>query len=265
MNAETATLIAHLPTWMVVFMVILCRVAALVITMPGLNSQSAPTRVRAAFAIGVSFLLFPLLLPRFEGASSDDVLNPARLIVFIASEVICGGLIGWLAQLMLQSFPVAAQIISTFIGLSNVLQPDPELGAQSTPLSHVAELLMTVTVFAADLYVLPLHALVGSYDVFPPGHFPLMGDVAHSVTQATGGMFLLAFQLAMPFVLIGTIWPIMLGLLSRFTPGLQVYMLAMPAQILGGILLFALLLGTMLGTWSNGVDAALQGLPGGGG
>lgn len=78
-------------------------------------------------------------------------------------------------------------------------------------------------------------------------------------------MFLLAFQLAMPFVLIGTIWPIMLGLLSRFTPGLQVYMLAMPAQILGGILLFALLLGTMLGTWSNGVDAALQGLPGGGG
>lgn len=155
-------------------------------------------------------------------------------------------------------------MMSTFIGLSNVLQPDPELGAQSTPISHVAELIVTVVIFSSGMYVLPLHALVGSYQLFPPGHFPFLGDAARSVTHATQYSFLLAFQLAMPIVLIGTLWPVMLGLLSRFSPGLQIYNLAMPAQLLGGILLFALLLKGMLSAWIHITEAGLGHIPGNG-
>ncbi len=262
MNDTLGAFIASLPVQMVVFVAILCRIVAMIVTLPGLSTQTVPTTVKAGLAISLAFLMFPVLQGRFSGAETGDILDPGRAIVLICSEIMSGALIGWLAQLMALSFPVAAQILSTFAGMSNVLQPDPDLGAQSTAISHLASLTVPVVFFSTGLYVFPLHALAGSYQVFPPGHFPLMADAAHSVTEMTARSFLLAFQLAMPFVLIGTIWPAMLGLLSRFSPGLQVYNLAMPAQLLGGVLLFALLIHGMMATWMQHLDVALGELPG---
>ncbi|BCK75528.1 flagellar biosynthetic protein fliR [Acetobacter aceti NRIC 0242] len=262
MNPDLDQFIATLPTQAVIFIAILARVAAMFVAFPAFMFQSTPMTVRAAMAIGVSLLLFPLVQPQFASAISDDVMVPARLLALLCSDFLSGALIGWLAQLMMLSFPISIQIMSTFIGISNVLQPDPELGAQSTPLSHLAQLSITLIVFSSSLYIFPLNALVGSYQVFPPGHFPFLGDAANSVAKATEYSFFLAFQLAMPVVLIGTIWPIMLGLLSRFSPGLQVYNLAMPAQLLGGIFLLALLLKSMLSVWTHAASAGLVLLPG---
>ncbi|NHO31824.1 flagellar biosynthetic protein FliR [Acetobacter fallax] len=265
MSGDLTVFIAALPTQMVVFVAILCRVVAMVVTLPGLSTQTVPSTIKAGLAISIAFLMFPVLKNHFLAAETGDILDPGRAIVLICSETLSGGLIGWLAQLMALSFPVSVQILSTFTGLSNVLQPDPDLGAQSTAVSHLASLSVPVVMFSTGLYVFPLYALAGSYQVFPPGHFPLMGDAAHSVTEMTQRSFLLAFQLAMPFVLLGTVWPAMLGLLSRFSPGLQVYSLAMPAQLLGGIFLLALLIRGMVATWTQHLDAALASLPGIGG
>ncbi|GBR06449.1 flagellar biosynthetic protein FliR [Acetobacter oeni] len=265
MNGDLTAFVASLPVQVVVFVAILCRVVGMVVTLPGLSGQTVTTSVKAGLAISLTFLMFPVLQSRFSAAETGDILDPGRAIALICSEALSGGLIGWLSQLMTLSFPIAMQILSTFTGLSNVLQPDADLGAQSTAVSHLASLTVPVVLFSTGLYVFPLHALIGSYQVFPPGHFPMMSDAAHSVTEMTQRSFLFAFQLAMPFVLIGTLWPAMLGLLSRFSPGLQVYSLAMPAQLLGGILLLALLVRGMVAAWMQNLDTVLAGLPGAGG
>lgn len=262
MNSQLADFTEALPFRMVVFVAVLCRIVAMIVTLPGLSSQTITTRVKAGLAVSLTFLIFPVVEDQFHGYGPDNILNPGRAITLICSELLSGGLIGWLAQLMCLSFPVAAQILSTFTGLSNVLQPDPDLGAQSTAISHIASLTVPVVLFSSGLYLFPLSALVGSYHVFPPGHFPFLSDATHSVVIATSQSFSLAFRLAMPFVLLGTLWPAMLGLLSRFSPGLQVYGLAMPAQLLGGILLLALFVHGMMGTWTQDVQSALSGLPG---
>ncbi|OUJ14215.1 flagellar biosynthetic protein FliR [Acetobacter sp. DsW_063] len=261
MSDDLTTLIAEFPAQVVVFAAILSRVGAMVVTMPGLETET-PNSVRAALAMVISFLMFPLLAKYFSGTNAIDILDPGRMILLIGGELLNGALVGWLAQLMALSFPIAAQILSTFTGLSNVLQPDPALGSQETPPSRLASILIPIALFSSNLYVVPLRALAGSYNVFPPGHFPFPGDAARSVSETTSHSFLLAFQLAMPFVLIGTLWPAMLGLLNRFSPSLQIYYLAMPAQMLGGILLLALFMRGMLEAWTTAFAASLNGLPG---
>ncbi|GBQ92997.1 putative flagellar biosynthetic protein fliR [Acetobacter nitrogenifigens DSM 23921 = NBRC 105050] len=261
MSDDLTTLIAELPAQAVIFSAVLSRVGAMVVTMPGLEAET-PTSVRAALAVVISLLMFPVLDKYFSGIGAINILDPGRMVLLIGGELLNGALIGWLAQLMALSFPIAAQILSTFTGLSNVLQPDPALGSQETPPSRLASILIPVVLFSSNLYVLPLRALAGSYNVFPPGYFPLPGDAARSVAETTSHSFLLAFQLAMPFVLIGALWPAMLGLLNRFSPSLQIYYLAMPAQMLGGILLLALFIRGMLETWTTAFSASLNGLPG---
>ncbi|WP_279313334.1 flagellar biosynthetic protein FliR [Acetobacter sp. AN02] len=203
--------------------------------------------IRAGLALTITVLLFPVVSGSFTSLPRDDVLRPAFVLTVLCGEIICGLLIGWLTQLVCLAMPVAMQILATLTGLSSVLQPDPDLGAQST---------------APILYARPLLTMTHRFAVFPPGHLLPAGDVAAAVTHFTSASFTLAFQLATPFVLIGTLWPAFLGLLNRFSPSIQVYSIAMPAQLLGDVLLLALFIRTMIASWNSGASDLLSGLPG---
>jgi flagellar biosynthetic protein FliR len=122
--------------------------------------------------------------------------------------------------------------------------------------------LVPVVLLGSGLYSLPVMALVGSYHLFPPGHAIAPADLARSVVLTTSRSFLFAMELAAPFILLGTLWQVALALLSRFVPTLQIYGLAMPAQIFGGLLLLACFIQGMILAWSRGMGLFLRALPG---
>ena len=57
-------------------------------------------------------------------------------------------------------------------------------------------------------------------------------------------------------------WHVATGLLARLVPRLQVYFVVMPAQILGGITLLAVLATALLTAWQGSVRSSFAGLPG---
>jgi flagellar biosynthesis protein FliR len=79
---------------------------------------------------------------------------------------------------------------------------------------------------------------------------------------AVGQCFALAPKLASPFVLSAVMWHVALGLLSRLVPNVQVYFVSLPGQILGGLVLLAVLVGALLTTWQDAVSAGLARLSG---
>jgi flagellar biosynthetic protein FliR len=244
------------------FLVVLCRVSALVMTAPGLGEQTSPMQVRAGVALVTTFAILPVVQDKLALVTGAAIHRPFLIVAIIVGELLCGGFIGWLAKLIALAMNIAMQIIAVLTGLASVLQPDAELGAGSTALSHLGASMVPVIFLSTGLYVLPLAAVTGSYSLFPPGQMPMVDDMARSVIHTTAQSFALAMQLAAPFVLIGTLWPAMLGVLNRLLPTIQVYGIAMPAQILGGVLLLAVLLQVMSGVWQEKMGDLLIGLPG---
>jgi flagellar biosynthetic protein FliR len=72
----------------------------------------------------------------------------------------------------------------------------------------------------------------------------------------------LALRLAGPFMLMGLVWQVGLGLLSRLVPQLQIYFAALPGQVLGGLLLLAVLSGSLASVWLRAVGDGFAALPG---
>ncbi|MBB2203596.1 flagellar biosynthetic protein FliR [Gluconacetobacter takamatsuzukensis] len=262
MNGDPSFPGGSIPVLAAMFLVTLCRVSAMVMTAPGLGETTSPMTVRAGIAMVTTFTVLPLVQERLASVSGPAIHHPFIMLAIIASELLCGAFIGYLARLMTLAMAIAMEIIAVFTGMASVLQPDPELGSSSTALSHMASSLIPVIFLSTGLYVLPLTALIGSYALFPPGHMPMIGDMARSVMTTTGQTFALALQLAAPFILIGTLWPAMLGVLNRLMPSIQVYGIAMPAQLLGGILLLAMLLQVLTGVWQERMNDLLVALPG---
>lgn len=79
---------------------------------------------------------------------------------------------------------------------------------------------------------------------------------------AVSACFALALRLAAPFVLASIVWYVALALLGRLVPNLQVFFLASPAQLLGGLALLATLGTALLAAWQETARAAFRLLPG---
>jgi len=143
------------------------------------------------------------------------------------------------------------------LGLANVLQPDALLGGQATPIARLFALAAPLAILISGLYALPLGALAGSYGLVPPGTLLPGADTAETAVRAVGAAFALSARLASPFLLVAIV-----GLLARLVPRLQVYFVAMPGQILGGIALLAIVANALLSAWQDAVRSGFAGLPG---
>ena len=67
--------------------------------------------------------------------------------------------------------------------------------------------------------------------------------------QTMADSLALSLRLAAPLVLAAMLGNFALGLLARVAPQMQVFIIAAPAQIMGGLLLLGLLLPVMLSVW----------------
>jgi flagellar biosynthetic protein FliR len=74
------------------------------------------------------------------------------------------------------------------------------------------------------------------------------------ITQVVSKAFLLGFQIASPFIAVGLIFNLGLGLLSRLMPQMQVFFIAIPLQILIGLGILMLALPMMLGWFIQGFE-----------
>ena len=264
---DEAAWLASLPGLAFAFVLVLCRCGGVIMLMPGFAAAEVPVTVRAGLAFAVTLLLLPLVV----AGAPPEAPGPGLLVAVVATEVVIGLLIGFLASLLVLALPVAGQLLSYMLGLANVLQPDSMLGGEATPVAKLLGMVGPVLFMATGLYAGPLSALGGSYRLFPLGSTlllgvhggaPLDGDATGMVVAAVSGCFGLAVQLAAPFILLSTIWQMALGLFSRLVPQLQIHSLAMPGQILGGLALLGLLAAAVLHHWEDAVIAGLATLPG---
>lgn len=236
---------------------LVARLGGAALLLPGLGEPDVPPSIRLALVLALVALLLPGLSPGLPAVPAA----PAEVARLILLETAVGLFLGLLARLVALAMAQAGQVAALMIGLASPLQTDQLLGGQGTATGRLFSLLAAVLVLGTGLYALPLRALAESYRTFPPGAPVPLGAPAAAVAQAVADSLALALRLAGPLVLAGMLGNFALGLLARLAPQVQVYALALPAQILGGLLLLGLLMPTLLGVWLTAAEAGLAGLP----
>jgi flagellar biosynthetic protein FliR len=256
-NVEAA-LLSELPRWAFAFALVLARTGCACMMIPGIGETELPATVRAGLALVLTILLLPPLAPLLP--SAPDM--PFTAAAYVVAEVATGLWLGWLARLPLLALGMGGQYMASFTGLASVLQPDPTLGPQTTAPARLFGLAAPVVVLASGLHALPLAALAGSYRVVPAGTLLPAADTVQMAVHATGECMALAVRLAAPFLIASLTWQVAMALLARLVPALQVHFAASPGQILGGMVLLALLGATVIETWRETAAGVLAGIAG---
>jgi flagellar biosynthetic protein FliR len=239
---------------------VLARIGATFALLPGLGESTVPAVVKAGMVFTLTLLLLPIVEKTLPPRPDSDL----ALGLMVLTELANGLWFGWLARILATSLPLAGQYIADFAGLSNVLQPSPDLGAQTTAISRMYDVAVPVLILASGLYRLLLSALVGFYQLIPPGSLAWVPDSAAATVTVVGESFNLALRLAAPFILAAVGWHVAIGLIARLVPRLQVFFVALPGQIGLALLLLAVVAAPTIGAWLEAMHTDFGTLPGAG-
>jgi len=232
-----------LPTDLFAFLLIFARIGAAMVLLPGVGEAGVPPRLRLLFALGMSAVLLPALGPTLPRMPADV----GGLGLVLGTEIVIGAFLGTVARLVMAALEVTGMVIGYQSALSNALFPDPSTTQGGAFASGFLMVLGLVLVFATDLHHVLFRGLAGSYALFEPGEVPPLGEMAEAVTRVVSRSFLLGVQLAAPFILVGLVFSLGSGLLSRLMPQIQVFFIVMPVQIsLGFVVLLSTISGVML-------------------
>lgn len=237
--------VSFLPALAATFMLVFARIGAMVMLLPGFGETNIPVRVR----LGIALMLTLILLPLHRAAYHVDLNAMAPLLVMMVHEIIIGVVLGATARMTLAALQVAGSVIAQQLGLGFVTSVDPTQGQQGALLGNFLTLLGLTLLFATDMHHLIIAALNDSYNIFAPGTLLPSGDVASLATRAFTTAFKIGIQLSAPFIVFGLVFNLGLGILARLMPQMQVYFVGVPLSILGGFLILAVIITTMMGTF----------------
>jgi flagellar biosynthetic protein FliR len=249
-----------LPQTAFLFILIFARVGTILMLIPALGEQTIPAQLRLTFALAFTLVLLPLLSSTLPALPSD--LGPIGILLL--HEVAVGLILGAITRLVVTATEVAGAVIAFQTGLSVAQAADPsQQGVQGAVIGNFLTMLGITLIFATDLHHFALSAIVQSYKVMSPTDPLMVPDAMQMALRALSETFVVGVQMAAPFIVFGLVFNVGMGILARLMPALQVYFLAMPANIFVGLLLFALLLTTMMGWYMTHVQGQFALIGGG--
>ncbi|MET1754357.1 flagellar biosynthetic protein FliR [Novosphingobium sp. RD2P27] len=243
-----------LPLQVSAFLILFARVGAMLMLLPVFSEEAVPGRMRLLIAFGLSLGLWGLLSPTVLPAARDG--NGLAGIIVI--ELCIGLALGMIVRLMFQAAIMAASIASTQTGLSSAVIFDPALGGQAPVLAKLVVLAATLVCLALGLHHLWIAAMIRSYDIFPVGAVPNLGDFASLAVATVGKSMALAVSMAAPLLVYGIVFNVALGFSARLAPTIQIFFIAQPLNILLGTALFAVVLGAMLSAFASAMSEWMQ-------
>lgn len=235
MSIDTLTTnkISILLVHLIPFTFILPRLVASLLFLPSFNKQIMPTFIRNGIVFSLALFVFPLVSSQAP-EERIDLLHGGALFI---KETVIGLIIGFSTATLFWSIESAGFFIDNQRGSSMASSLNPLTGSDTSPLGILFTQTLSTIFFISGGFLLFLGMLYESYRLWPVfSFFPhLKRNTAVYFLHLLDQVMALAVLTAAPALIAMFLSEFALGLVSRFTPQLNVFFLAMPVKSAVGL------------------------------
>ena len=217
------------------FLLVLARSGALVLAAPVLGQGTGFSGYRVGLIFFLSFLLF-------AATGAPVAAPPIELGLMALREVMIGIFLGFLLHLVLLAVRVAGELVGQEMGFLIARQVDPTSGVASTLITNLYENLFLLVLLALDGHHWLLRSLERSFAFAPLGRITLGKSMAPTAISMFAEMFRAGLVFAAPVMVFLMLVSLVIGLLSRAVPGLNVMEVGFTLRVLvalGALFVFA--------------------------
>lgn len=190
---------------------------------PCLTKKKFPGMVKICLALLFTFLVTPFLKPETMAGTQDS------FVLSILLNFVVGAIIGYIAQLILLAIDAGADMINMQMGLSSAMVLDPTTSSQVSILTRIISLLgILIFMHIGGVYWL-IKAFLRSFEIFPlfATHLPIKELVNMDyLIKMSSNVLYMGLQIASPVLLATLGQDIILGVISKTAPQVNVFQLS---------------------------------------
>lgn len=245
---------AGVETQLWIWMVAMIRPGAAFLAAPIFGAPQVPVQVRLiiSLAVGIPALaVVPFVLPA-------DGLASIAGFALIVGEVLAGLALGFAVQIGFSAALLAGETIGNAMGLGFASMIDPTSGAQSQALGQFLIVLGTFLFLAMGGHLLLAMIVFESYRALPPGEAWLRYDALAGLVRFGGTVFAAGLAIALPVGFAVVLVQLVMGMLARSAPALNLFSVGLPAALLAGLVLMAFAAPSMAEAITRALTAALE-------
>ncbi len=208
------------------FTLVLLRVGFILMMVPVFGSRMVPRRVRIGIGILMSFLIYP-----YVAFKMPDTLGLWEMVPGFFAEIVIGMTMGMITQIMFAGIQVAGQIAGYQMGFGIVNVIDPMTSQQVSIAAQFYYLFAVLLFLATGTHRIFIQALVESFRYIPPMQAHLSGFNISRLMKLAGNIFVLAVKVGAPVLAITLFTQVVLGIVARTVPQINVFIVGFPLQI----------------------------------
>jgi flagellar biosynthesis protein FliR len=218
------------------FLLVLIRVSIILFMFPVFSSQVFPNTLKMGFALVVSLLFYSVVnidLSRFP-------MSVPATGLLIAAEAMIGLTLGLCLRIFFASVQLAGQIIGFQMGFAMINVVDPQTGANVSIMDQLGYWACVVIFLLLNGHHVMFMAMVDSFKLVPMGFFMMQDAMMVKFIELGSQLFLLAIKIGAPVIASLAFVSVGFGLVSKFSPQMNVMIVAFPLKIVAGLTLFGL-------------------------
>ncbi len=191
--------------------------------------------IRPTYRIFMAILLAVFIAPLLDVVPMDGVSAPIFILLAV-KEVLLGLLIGVIGNILFSGVLFAGELIGMQMGLmiANVL--DPITQTQTPTVGMAYNLAATLIFLSIGGLQFLIRALYESFLLLPIAYFDINPNAYLFLAQVLGNIFIIAVKVFAPIFVSLTFLNVLLGIIGRLVPQLNILLVGLPAQLMLGFI-----------------------------
>lgn len=219
-----------------IILLVLVRVSGLFIISPIFSRVNIPN----TYKIGFSLLLTLIVSNLVEGPT--EMMTDLVLIIASIQELLVGFMIGFISYLFFSVFFIVGQVIDVQVGFGIASVLDPQSNIQIPITGNFYQIIATLMFLVVNGHHFLIEALVKSYDYVPIGKLTLSPAMVTQFIDIIGKLFVLGFKIGSPVIVTIILVDVLLGILAKTMPQMNIFAVGMPLKIIVGLALIIITL-----------------------
>lgn len=209
------------------FGLILTRLSAFLLVLPIFGWRIVPVRIKMALVLLLTIFfgrLFPFTM-------DPHPLSTVRLILMMINEATYGLALGIIIAILFGIVKTSGRIIERQMGMAMAEVIDPLSGDRTQPLGGLLEMIFVLFVLNANAHHALLQVIYESYQSFPVGTTPTIDVLTRGVLEAGRALLTAGLRLAAPILAAFIILLVVLAIMARVVPEMNILFLSMPVRV----------------------------------
>jgi flagellar biosynthesis protein FliR len=239
---------------LLLWLLAMIRPGAAFLVAPVFGAHSVPIQVRLIIALAIGI----------PGAAASNMALPqdgmisASGIIMIMSETLLGLALGFAVQIGFAAAMLAGELISNTMGLGFASMANPMSGQHSSAIGQFLNMVATFLFLSTGGHLALVAIIIDSYIAMPPGNVWLSHEALGGIVQFGGLIFAAGLSIALPVGFAMILVQIIMAVIARSTPSLNLFAVGLPATLLTGIILLAAALPVMSDSLMDAVTSGAE-------